>query len=110
MDALFLMAITLLGSILGGALGAYASKAVMWKGAVTALLAALVQYAVGWAAEIETPIYDSLIFLVATGLIGGKWGLKLSVRQLMHVVIGSFLLTIALVMIYIHGFLGLPIS
>lgn len=106
MSGSLFIVISLLGSVAGGALGAYLSKAAVWKGAVSAALATIVQSLIVTLADIEHILVSSLIYLVAVGLIGGRWGLKLTGRQLSHVVIGSFLFPLLFGLAYLS--LALP--
>ena len=86
-----LLAIALVASIVGGALGARLSKAPVWKGALLTAIASIIQLLVGELADIDQPVVYSLIFLIAVGLIGGRWGMGMTARQLSIIVIGSFL-------------------
>lgn len=79
------------GAVAGGALGARLARAPVWKGAVIAAGAGLVQFAVATALKIDSAIINTLVLLVAAGLIGGRFGLRLTGRQLSLVLIGSFL-------------------
>jgi hypothetical protein len=91
MNEMTILFVATVASLLGGALGAYLSKAPAWKGALITAIASLIQIAVGELAQIEQPIVYSLIYLLAAALIGGRWGMGLTARQLALVVIGGFL-------------------
>jgi hypothetical protein len=103
MDGYAILVAGALGGIVGGALGARLARAPAWKGAVAAAIASAIQFAVGEIADIRQPLVYSLVFLVAVGLVGGRWGLRLTTRQLAQVVIGSFLVALlaGLVVLYI---------
>ncbi|MGU3495146.1 hypothetical protein ACLBXM_13975 [Xanthobacteraceae bacterium A53D] len=79
------------GATAGGALGARLARAPVWKGAAIAAGAGLVQFAAATVLKIDSSFINTLILLVAAGLIGGRFGLRLTVRQLVLVMIGSFL-------------------
>lgn len=81
-----------IGGVLGGALGASLAKIPFWKGAFLAAVASIIQFIMGQVFTIEQPVVYSLIYLCAVGLIGGRWGMRLTARQLGQIVIGSFLL------------------
>ncbi|MBP0617206.1 hypothetical protein [Jiella mangrovi] len=95
MNEYAILAATLVGGVAGGALGARISAAPMWKGALAAGLASIVQLVIGELGDIEEPLVNSLTYLAAVGIIGGRWGMGLTGRQLSLVVIGSFLLALA---------------
>jgi len=105
-DIALIIMLVFAGSSLGGALGARFSGAVIWKGILIALLATIVLQIVGLVTANENQIVDFLIYLAAVGVIGGRWGFKLSTRQLMHIVVGSFLVTAILVAMYVYVILG----
>ncbi|AOF92229.1 hypothetical protein [Sinorhizobium sp. RAC02] len=94
MNEYVIVAAGTVGGIVGGALGARLSKAPVWKGALLAAIASLIQFVIGELADIEQPLVSSLVYLLAIGLIGGRWGMGLTARQLSHIVIGSFLLAL----------------
>ncbi|MEP9376257.1 hypothetical protein ABLE91_06080 [Aquabacter sp. CN5-332] len=97
--------IIFLTTIAGGMLGTYIAGASAWKGGVIAGLALIISVAIVEVANLEQPIVESLIYLVAVGLVGGRFAMKLTTRQLISVVLGSFLvpLVAALVAIYAFG-------
>ncbi|SFB02861.1 hypothetical protein SAMN03159496_01382 [Rhizobium sp. NFR07] len=95
-----LLALALFG---GGALGAHLARVPAWKGGVIAFSAAALQMAVTVLLDIESVIVQCLIFLLLVGLIGGRFGLKLSARRLGPVVIGSFLLPATVALVYLYG-------
>jgi hypothetical protein len=88
---LVVIAIIALAVFAGGALGAYLARVPAWKGGVTAFCAAAVETAVAFLLDIDAILLQCLVFLLAVGLIGGRFGLKLSARQMAPVVIGSIL-------------------
>jgi hypothetical protein len=91
MNEYVVLAAGFIGGVVGGALGAYLSRATVWKGAFIAAVASIIQFVIGEVVNVEQPLVYSLIYLFAVGLIGGRWGMKLTVRQLAQIVIGSFL-------------------
>jgi hypothetical protein len=92
MDEEAIYAVALVGWVLGGALGAKLAKAPVWKGAVLTVIASVVQLAVAVFADIEHPAVNTLIFLLVVGLVGGRWGMKMTARQLSLIVIGGILI------------------
>ncbi|MER0236808.1 hypothetical protein [Fulvimarina sp. MAC8] len=92
MNEYAILAVSLVGGTAGAALGARLSGAPVWKGALAAGLASIVQLVAGELADIQQPLVSSLVYLIAVGLIGGRWGIGLTTRQLSLVVIGSVLL------------------
>lgn len=88
------LAVGFIGGVVGGALGARLSKAPVWKGACLAAVASIIQLVVGELANIDHPLVYALIYLLAIGVIGGRWGMKLTARQLAQIVLGSFLLAL----------------
>lgn len=99
MDNIWLLdAIVFVSVILGGALGARLARAPAWKGGVIALAATAIQLGLGSLFGIESGILLALIFLFSVGLVGGRFGLQLSARQMAPVVIGCFLIPVAVSM------------
>jgi uncharacterized membrane protein YkvI len=95
-----LLAVALAG---GGALGARLARVPAWKGGVIAFCAAALQMAVAALLDIESVVVQCLVFLLFVGLIGGRFGLKLSARQMGPVVLGSFLLPAMAALVYIYA-------
>jgi hypothetical protein len=91
MNEYVVLAAGFIGGVVGGALGAYLSKVPIWKGAFLAAVASVIQLVIVEVVNIEQPLFYSLIYLLAIGLIGGRWGMRLTARQLAQIVIGSFL-------------------
>lgn len=105
-DSPFFDAIVIVFLVAGGMLGARLARAPAWKGGVIAFAASLVQIAAGTMLGIENAIVLGLVYLLAVGLIGGRFGLKLSARQMGPVVIGSFLVPVAVILAYIAIVVG----
>ena len=84
----------LVGGVAGGGPGAHLSKTPFRKGALLAAVASIIQFAIGELTNLRQPLVYALINLVAIGLIGGRWGMRLTARQLSLIVIGSFLLAL----------------
>ncbi|WJH39377.1 hypothetical protein N7E02_21410 [Aliirhizobium terrae] len=53
--------------------------------------------------DIHSVILQCLVFLLFVGLIGGRFGLKLSARQMGPVVIGSFLASAIVALAYMYA-------
>jgi hypothetical protein len=96
---LLIIAVTV---VAGGALGARLARAPAWKGAVIAFSAAALQLVAAELLDIENAVVQCLIFLLLVGLVGGRFGLGLTARQMAPVVIGSFLVPSAVMILYVY--------
>ncbi|WP_338661828.1 hypothetical protein VQH23_16530 [Pararoseomonas sp. SCSIO 73927] len=94
MTEAWILAAGFVGGVAGGAIGARLAAAAAWKGGLIAGLATILQFAVASALDLEGIVLVSLLYLVAAGLVGGRWGLGLTGRQISIVVIGSFLFAV----------------
>lgn len=83
------------GAVTGGALGAWLAGRGAWRGAVLVLIGWAAQAAAG-AVGVDGVVWGTLVFLLALGLAGGRWGMGLSARALSLVAVGSILGTMAL--------------
>jgi hypothetical protein len=82
---------TLAGAVGGGALGARLTRAPVWKGAAVTVAASLGEVTIAEAIGVVQFVLEVLIYVVLIGLVGGRWGLGMSARQLSIIVLGNFL-------------------
>lgn len=100
MEAILLL---VLGTIVGGALGARVAGFDAWRGAVVVTGASIIVLTVQVFFGINSRLIDILVFLVAVGILGGA--VKLPGRALSSVVLGAFLLAAV-----VAGFVGAALS
>lgn len=92
MDITTLGVIMLASAFIGGGLGAHLASASFWKGAVSSLIAVVLQVVIAIFFGIDNLLIHFVIYLIMLGLVGGRLMMKLSARTLTSVALGTLLI------------------